>query len=229
MSTVIDLPQSNNANNTNNTPAQNTSQEFQSNAILQRMKEMEQQIMEFKACIQNLELENNKKNEIIKKLENDKMELSAEKRKDMEQILETAVNDWLNSLKGISEDVRQQFKNGITDLAQKADIKNHAWEVICNASQAHRENVARIEELVKICNEKEKTIESLLQNNNDPSFKSVNSRIGHEDSTQLGQKRMRLNDENTDSKSSVIDRKDGKDAWDTFSSILLNQSRDQYF
>jgi len=231
MSTVVELTGNNQQSNVQATP-NTTGSEFQSNAVLQRMKEMEQQMQDMKSNMKNLEAENNKKNEAIKQLEAEKVELSAERRKDMEQILESAVNDWLNSLKGISDDVRQQFKNGITGLAQKADIKNHAWEVICNASQSHKENVNKIEELVKLCNEKEKTIETLLHSNSDPSFKMPSSRFTAPDHA-IGTKRPRTSDEPSSDTSAVLDRsssnKEGKDAWDHFSSILLTQSQAQYY
>ena len=31
------------------------------------------------------------------------------------------------------------------DVAQKADVNNAAWEIVCNASASHETNVRRIE------------------------------------------------------------------------------------
>jgi len=236
MQTVVELSSANNNANSNNNSVNQPQQEFQSNAVLQRMKEMEQQFQDMKNTIANLELDNNSKQALIQQLEADKDELSTERRKDMEQILESAVNDWLQSLKGISEEVRTQFKSGITNLAKKADIKNHAWEVICNASQAHKENVAKIDELVKMCNEKEKTIETLLQNNNDPQFVSTISRVSAPTEaipSVLGKRPAAADDHPS---SVAMDRggeaskipKNG-DAWDTFANMIFQSSRDQYF
>ena len=55
--------------------------------------------------------------------------LSADKRKDMEQMIETAIDTWLNSLTGISDEVRKQFRAGVSRIAEHADMKNSAWEV----------------------------------------------------------------------------------------------------
>lgn len=149
-----------------------------SNAILQRLKEMEMKMQDMASTIDTLESENQRKAEAIQKLEHDKEELSTERIKEMEEIFKTGINDWIDSLKGVSDDVKDQFKSGILSMAKKADIKNHAWEVVCNASQAHRENVSRIEELVRACDEKEKMIESLLQNHSDSQFRTHASRVG---------------------------------------------------
>ena len=66
-------------------------------------------------------------------------ELSADKLKDMEQTVETAIDDWLTSLTGISPDVQKQLCEGVTRLAEQADMKANAWEVVCNASKAPKE------------------------------------------------------------------------------------------
>lgn len=253
MSTVIELngthssqggPSGNAGNNiaSGNVQASSSNQqntEFSSQAVLLRMKELEQKIQELNGTVSTLESDNNQKEHMIKKLEQDKDELSAERKKEMEQILETAINDWLNSLSGISEEVRQQFKNGITGLAKKADIRNHAWEVVCNASKAHKENVAKIEELVRVCNEKEKTIETLLQSNNDPSFKSSSSRMApvasSADTAVISNPLKRMRADDSHHANDVMDRGEpGKtqqnhDAWDHFASMIKDQSRGTYF
>lgn len=162
-----------NQNNNNNTNSMSAT----SNAILQRMKEMEMKMQDMQSTISNLETDNTRKAEAIKKLEIEREELSAERIKEMEEIFKGGIQDWVDSLKGVSDSVKEQFKSGILNIAKNADFKNHAWEVVCNASQAHKENVAKIEELVRLCDEKEKTIETLLQNNNDVQFRSQSSRM----------------------------------------------------
>lgn len=219
-----------------------TNAEFPSQAVLQRMKEMENQLSEALNKISALENDNNNKDNQIKKLEKDKDELSAERKREMEQIVETAINDWLMSLKDISEDVRAQFKTGIYGLAKNADIKNHAWEVICNASQAHKENVQKIEELVKLCNEKEKTIETLLTNNNDPSFRTMASRVSNQENVHSGvipnvsfnenNKRPRTEDhvnQRSISEHSNTNSGGNNDAWDHFAKMISDSARQTYF
>ena len=48
-------------------------------------------------------------------------------------MIETAIDNWLNSLTGVQEDVRKQFRQGISKIAEQADMKNAAWEV-CSSS-----------------------------------------------------------------------------------------------
>lgn len=91
-------------------------------AMLNRLKEIEANNQALLAANERLKAEAEGKDEKIKAL-------SAEKRKDMEQMIETAIDTWLNSLTGVPEDVRRQFRQGITKLAEQADMQNAAWEV----------------------------------------------------------------------------------------------------
>ncbi len=47
-------------------------------------------------------------------------------------MIETAIDSWLNSLTGVpdSEEVRKQFRQGISKIAEQADMQNAAWEVM---------------------------------------------------------------------------------------------------
>ena len=91
-------------------------------AILNRLKEIESNNQALQATIDRMKGESQSKEEKIKAL-------SADKRKDMEQMIETAIDNWLNSLTGVQEDVRKQFRQGISKIAEQADMKNAAWEV----------------------------------------------------------------------------------------------------
>ena len=92
-------------------------------AILNRLKEIENNNQMMQATIERLTAETQQKEEKIKSL-------SAEKRKDMEQMIETAIDSWLNSLTGVPEEVRKQFRQGISKIAEQADMQNAAWEVM---------------------------------------------------------------------------------------------------
>jgi predicted lactoylglutathione lyase len=92
-------------------------------AILNRLKEIENNNQMMQATIERLTAETQQKEEKIKSL-------SAEKRKDMEQMIETAIDAWLNSLTGVPEEVRKQFRQGISKIAEQADMQNAAWEVM---------------------------------------------------------------------------------------------------
>jgi hypothetical protein len=92
-------------------------------AILNRLKEIENNNQMMQGTIDRLNAEAQMKEDKIKTL-------SAEKRRDMEQMIETAIDTWLNSLTGVPEEVRKQFRHGISKIAEQADMKNAAWEVI---------------------------------------------------------------------------------------------------
>ena len=92
-------------------------------AILNLLKEIENNNQMMQATIERLTAETQQKEEKIKSL-------SAEKRKDMEQMIETAIDSWLNSLTGVPEEVRKQFRQGISKIAEQADMQNAAWEVM---------------------------------------------------------------------------------------------------
>jgi hypothetical protein len=211
------LSNNNNNNNNNTTNA----------AILARLKEVEHANQSMQLTIDGLQVELKGKDESIQKLHVDNKELSADKRKDMEQIVETAVDDWLNSLTGISSDVRKQFRDGVTRLAEQADMKNNAWEVVCNASKAYKENVNTIEQLKRDCNERDKTIETLLSSHSDPTFTSDSSRIA-------GSKRQRGDDVEVITNRSQVQEKDSHatpsgDAWDDFAKLLSNSGKSHYY
>lgn len=92
-------------------------------AILNRLKEIESTNQALQATIDRMKTDTQSKDEKIKAL-------SADKRRDMEQMIETAIDNWLNSLTGVQEDVRKQFRQGITKIAKEADMENAAWEVL---------------------------------------------------------------------------------------------------
>ena len=107
-------------------------------AILARLKELEASNQNMAKGMEDLKTQLQAKDDKIK-------DLSADKRKEMEQLIETAIDKWLGSLTGISDEVKQQFRSGISKLAEHADIKSAAWNIVCQASALHQANVNRIE------------------------------------------------------------------------------------
>jgi hypothetical protein len=241
ITTISNAPQS--VNN-----ADQVQRDFPSQAVLQRMKEMEVLVQDLKSKLQEKEEETNKKNALIKKLETDNEELSTERKKEMEELYQTGINEWLNTLQ-ISEEIKEQFRKGILGITKQADIKNPAWEVLCNASKAHKENVAKINELVTLCNEKEKTIESLLQSSNDPTFHSNSSRMQNTFSTStspaipnnssVGAKRLRPDDSMDRGAAAVSStghhhqegnaQEGNNDAWDHFAKMIYEGAKQTYY
>ena len=239
-SMIANINNLNNNNNNNNNQQQQPPQHDANNnnntnaAILARLKEVEHANQQMLQNMDNLKQEIKNKDDNIQQLQLTNKELSADKRKDMEQIVETAIDEWLNSLTGISPDVRKQFREGVTKLAEHADMKNNAWEVVCNASKAHKENVNTIEQLKRDINDKDKTIETLLTSHSDPTFASEASRI---DSG--GNKRQRTaevhattrQDSTASAPSTMSSNNSGRngDAWDDFAKMLSDTGRNTYY
>ena len=201
--------------------------------ILARLKELEAINQSLVKNVEEAKAEAQAKDDKIKVL-------SAEKRKDMEQMIETAIDTWLNSLTGLPEDVRKQFRTGISRIAEHADMKNAAWEVVCQASALHRANVNRIEELITTCNQQTETIKSLVGSGaaaSDPTFATDASRaMGAPPSN----KRPRVAEPSTEilmqasaaaaaPSAPATTTSAGGDAWDLFSSMLKDHARTVYF
>ena len=196
-------------------------------AILARLKELEAMNQTLQKTVEDSRLEVQRREDKIK-------ELSIEKRKEMEEMIRTAIDSWLTSLPELSEEVRQQFRTGISRIAETADTKNAAWEVVCNASRLHTSNVNRIEELLNTCNQQSETIKTLVGGNNsaaaDPAFASEGSRMQKRPRSEAMEPAipavMPVQPTHTASSSSA----DGThaDAWDAFGGLLMQHGRQTY-
>ena len=194
-------------------------------AILARLKELEAQNQQLQKTVEDARTEVERREEKIK-------ELSIEKRKEMEEFIKTAIDAWLNSLPDLTDDVKKQFRSGITRIAETADTRNAAWEVVCNASKLHTANVNRIEELIATCNQQSETIKTLVGSNgssNNADFASEAARVS---------KRARLDAEAggppTSSSTPAAPAPAGQqqqrfaDAWDAFGDLLMKDGKEKY-
>jgi hypothetical protein len=135
--------------------------------VLSRLKDLEDSNNNNAKLLESMQRELKEKDDRIKAL-------SADKRKEMETILSTAIDKWLNSLAGVSEENKANFRQGICKLAERADMNNAAWEIVCHASTTHHNNVLKIEELLSKTQQQEQEIGDLK------GFRNEASRIsGH--------------------------------------------------
>lgn len=184
--------------------------------ILARLKELEDSNNSNSKMLEHMQKELKDKDDRIK-------HLSADKRKEMEDILGTAIDNWLNSLAGVSNENKANFREGICKLAEKADMNNAAWEIVCHASQKHKTNVDRIEELVLKTQQQEQEIGDLK------GFKNEASRIS-------GHKRTRADDP-TPATTDMLPQGSTQpqvhnpqnNTWDLFQSMISRDSKNQYF
>jgi hypothetical protein len=185
--------------------------------VLTRLKELEDSNNSNAKMLEQMQKELKEKEERIQSL-------SAEKRKEMEGILATAIDNWLNSLAGVSDENKANFRQGICKLAERADMNNAAWEIVCHASQRHKTNVDRIEELLLKTQQQEQEIGDLK------GFRNEASRIS-------GHKRARedppvsTTTANTSSQPicSDIPVRNNNNTWDMFQSMINSDFKTQYY
>ncbi len=178
--------------------------------VLARLKELEDSNNANAKMLEQMQKELKDKDDRIKNL-------SAEKRKEMESILSTAIDTWLNSLAGVSEENKANFRHGICKLAERADMDNAAWEIVCHASQKHRSNVERIEELLVKTQQQEQEIGDLK------GFKTEASRM-------VGTKRPR--EEAVPPPPPVMSEgvpHTKNNTWDMFESMINRDFKSQYY
>jgi hypothetical protein len=205
-----------NSNATNNSvpTAAATSHQHNADPVLTRLKELEDSNNTNAKMLDQMQKELKEKDDRIKNL-------SADKRKEMETMLSTAIDNWLNSLAGVSEDNKANFRQGICKLAERADMNNAAWEIVCHASQKHKSNVDRIEELVLKTQQQEQEIGDLK------GFRNEASRIS-------GHKRTRedipppIPTPNEPSGNSAKPTTQNN-TWDLFESMISRDFKNQYF
>lgn len=148
--------------------------------VLTRLKDLEDSNHTNAKLLDSLQKELREKDERIKSL-------SADKRKEMESILSTAIDKWLNSLAGVSDENKANFRQGICKLAERADMNNAAWEIVCHASTTHHNNVLKIEELLSKTQQQEQEIGDLKGFRNEASRISGHKRA-REDTPALHQR-----------------------------------------
>jgi hypothetical protein len=108
-------------------------------SILAQVKGLEE---EKSRLLQMLEQERDRLKEVQAKADR----MSEGKRTEMRQALETVINNWLqDSVK--DEKIRDEFKAGMTRLAEDAKDDAGVWQVVCCASNVHKEHLQEMERM----------------------------------------------------------------------------------
>jgi hypothetical protein len=196
---------------TNETPEPAAQPPETPDPVLHRLKELEDSNTQNAKALERMRKEMQDKDEKIKAL-------SADKRKEMETILSSAIDNWLGSLSGVSDENKANFRKGISKLAEEADMNNAAWEIVCNASQLHKDNVQKIEELLTEAKDRERELGDLK------GFRTEASRIS-------GVKRRRDEEEAPppEKRPAPAEPTAKGDIWDAFQSMLQRDIRTAYF
>lgn len=210
--------QQNHINNNHNTASQ------ANDPVLLRLKELEDSNNNNAKLIEQMQNQLKDKDERIKTL-------SADKRKEMESILSTAIDNWLNSLSGVSEENKANFRQGICKLAERADMNNAAWEIVCHASQTHQNNVVKIEELLQKTQQQELEIGDLKGFRNEASRISGHKRARTEEAVPPPSLSVHHhNDHNAEVGGMSCSGNNNKNnTWDLFQSMITRDLKNQYF
>ena len=205
-----------NSNATNNHVPTTSTHPHTNDPVLTRLKELEDSNNSNAKMLEQMQKELKEKDDRIKNL-------SADKRKEMETILGTAIDNWLNSLAGVSEDNKANFRQGICKLAERADMNNAAWEIVCHASQKHKSNVDRIEELLLKTQQQEQEIGDLKGFRNEASRISGNKRAREDIPPAIP-----IPNESSGSSAKTASSSQNN-TWDLFESMISRDFRSQYF
>ena len=183
--------------------------------VLARLKQLEETNATYQNALEQAKTDAKLKDERINFL-------SADKIKEMQEVIDSGIKRWLASLVGVSEESKEQFTKGLHQLASKADNTNHAWDIVCNASKTHSANVNEIQRLIDRDNENTKLISDLK------GFKTEASRIGGSSSNQSATNYADTGDSSRSVRQRVSDTNTvppagsngPKDAWSDFESML---------
>jgi hypothetical protein len=84
------------------------------------------------------------------KQQNEKLEkLTAAKREEMKKQLDTMIAEWLKDIDVNDEKQKQEFMNGMERIVKDTKEESPVWQVMCQASAAHRRNVASLQKITE--------------------------------------------------------------------------------
>jgi hypothetical protein len=211
----------------NNAPPAGAQSDHNSDPILARLKQLEEVNATFQSALEQSKADLKQRDERIDFL-------SADKRKEMQELIDSGIEKWLSSLTGVSEASKKQFKSGVQDIAQKADVTNAAWEIVCNASQTHETNVKEIDRLIQLDQSNQKLINELR------GFRSEASRIGtashlpaslpkRDAADDAFARNVRSRGNDTSVADTPLAATGPRDAWSDFASMMSQEYRTNYY
>jgi len=105
------------------------------------------------------------------KLQNEKLEkLTAAKRDEMKKQLDTMIAEWLKDIDVTDDKQKQEFMNGMERIVKDTKEDSPVWQVMCQASAAHKRNVTQLQKMTEEYNSLKTKVEG-------GNFASEDSRI----------------------------------------------------
>lgn len=82
------------------------------------------------------------------KQQNAKLEkLTAAKRDEMKKQLDTMISDWLKDIDVTDESQKAEFMQGMERIVKDTKEDSPVWQVMCQASAAHKRNVTQLQKI----------------------------------------------------------------------------------
>lgn len=105
------------------------------------------------------------------KQQNAKLEkLTAAKRDEMKKQLDTMISEWLKDIDVSDEKQKEEFMNGMERIVKETKEDSPVWQVMCQASAAHKRNVTQLQKITEDYNSLKTKVEG-------GTFASEDSRI----------------------------------------------------
>ena len=82
--------------------------------------------------------------------QNEKLErLTAAKREEMKKQLDTMRSEWLKDIDVNDEKQKEEFMSGMQKIVKETKEESPVWQVMCQASAAHRRNVNALQKITE--------------------------------------------------------------------------------
>lgn len=118
-----------------------------------------------------------KLSEEIKAKDSDIQKFSQRTRDEMKKTYETMIKTWLDSLETSNEEARNEFKQGVERLADRAD-NNGIWEICLAASDRHKKDSANAAKKEEEYQQLKTRYDELKQKADGGMFIEESSRVG---------------------------------------------------
>jgi hypothetical protein len=96
--------------------------------------------------LKNVETDREQLMQTVKELQGKVGKLTEGKKAEMQKTLDTVINQWLSESVN-DEEVREEFKKGMSRLVDQTAEDSGVWRVVCCASNLHAERLRQLEEM----------------------------------------------------------------------------------
>lgn len=109
--------------------------------------------------VTNLEKEKQSLQEYLKQQTEKLEKLTAAKREEMKKQLDTMIAEWLKDIDVNDEKQKEEFMNGMKRIVKETKEESPVWQVMCQASAAHRRNVTALQKMTEDYNSLKQKVE----------------------------------------------------------------------